>query len=70
MPTDIDALFDFAYPWLSVARSDPARASIVIHCGAGLSRSAAAALFLLTGWRLTCWSGQASAATWPSMSAA
>jgi predicted protein tyrosine phosphatase len=47
-PTEIDALFDFAQTWLSVARSDPARASIVIHCGAGISRSAAAALFLLT----------------------
>ena len=48
MPTDIDALFDFAQTWLSVARSDPASASIVIHCGAGISRSAAAALLLLT----------------------
>ena len=47
-PTEIDALFDFAQTWLSVARSDPASASIVIHCGAGISRSAAAALFLLT----------------------
>ena len=47
-PTDIDALFDFAQTWLSVARSDPASASIVIHCGAGISRSAAAALLLLT----------------------
>jgi predicted protein tyrosine phosphatase len=29
-------------------RSDPASASIVIHCGVGISRSAAAALLLLT----------------------
>jgi predicted protein tyrosine phosphatase len=45
---DIDALFDFAQQWLSAARSNPALASIVIHCGAGISRSAAAALLLLT----------------------
>ena len=45
---DIDALFDFAQQWLGVARSDPARASIVIHCGAGISRSAASALLMLT----------------------
>jgi predicted protein tyrosine phosphatase len=45
---DIDALFDFAQQWLSAARFNPALASIVIHCGAGISRSAAAALLLLT----------------------
>jgi predicted protein tyrosine phosphatase len=44
---DIDALFDFAQRWVSVARSDPASASIVIHCGAGISRSAATGLMLL-----------------------
>src|SRR5215471_15774146 len=47
-PADIDALFDFAQQWLSTARSDPATASVVIHCGAGVSRSAAAALMLLS----------------------
>jgi predicted protein tyrosine phosphatase len=47
-PADIDALFDFAQQWLSTARSDPATASLVIHCGAGVSRSAAAALMLLS----------------------
>jgi predicted protein tyrosine phosphatase len=45
---DIDALFDFAQRWLSVAHADPALASIVSHCGAGISRSAAAALMLLS----------------------
>jgi predicted protein tyrosine phosphatase len=47
-PSDIDAMLSFASPWLKCARSDPARASIIIHCGAGISRSAAAALLLLT----------------------
>jgi predicted protein tyrosine phosphatase len=47
-PNDIDTLFDFAQQWLSIARSDPAKASIIIHCGAGISRSAASALLLLT----------------------
>src|SRR5262245_59604754 len=42
--TDIDVLFDFAKVWLSVARSDLGSASIVIHCAAGISRSAASAL--------------------------
>jgi predicted protein tyrosine phosphatase len=45
---DIDALFDFAQIWLSTARSDPASASVVIHCAAGISRSAASALLPLT----------------------
>jgi predicted protein tyrosine phosphatase len=45
---DIDALFDFAKVWLSVTRSDPASASIIIHCAAGISRSAASALLPLT----------------------
>jgi predicted protein tyrosine phosphatase len=44
---DIDALFDFAQQWLGVARSDPARASIAIHCGAGISRSSSVGLLLL-----------------------
>jgi len=47
-PADIDMLFRFALQWLSTARSDPALASVVIHCGAGISRSAASALMLLT----------------------
>jgi len=45
---DIDALFDVAQLWLSKARYDPASASIVIHCAAGVSRSAASALLPLT----------------------
>jgi predicted protein tyrosine phosphatase len=45
---DIDALFDFAKIWLSLARPDPASASIVIHCAAGVSRSAASAMLPLT----------------------
>src|SRR5215468_4082057 len=47
-PSDIDALFNFAQQWLSTARPDPGTASLVIHCGAGISRSAAAALMLLS----------------------
>jgi predicted protein tyrosine phosphatase len=46
-PPDIDALFDFAQSWLPVARSDPASASIIIHCQAGVSRSAATSLLPL-----------------------
>ena len=45
---DIDVLFDFAKVWLSVACPDPPSASIVIHCAAGISRSAASALLPLT----------------------
>jgi predicted protein tyrosine phosphatase len=44
---DIQELFDFGQRWLQAARSDPAKAAIVIHCGAGISRSAAAAFMLL-----------------------
>jgi predicted protein tyrosine phosphatase len=47
-PADIDALLDFAQQWLSTARADPASASLVIHCAAGVSRSAAAALMPLS----------------------
>jgi predicted protein tyrosine phosphatase len=47
-PVDIDALFRLALQWMSVARSNPALASVVIHCGAGISRSAASALMLFT----------------------
>ena len=47
-PADIDELFRFALQWLSTARSDPALASVLIHCGAGISRSAASALMLFT----------------------
>jgi predicted protein tyrosine phosphatase len=45
---DIDALFDFTQAWLPVTRSEPARASLVTHCAAGISRSAASALLPLT----------------------
>jgi predicted protein tyrosine phosphatase len=47
-PADIDTLFRFALEWLSTARSDPALASVLIHCGARISRSAASALMFLT----------------------
>ena len=47
-PADIQELFDFGQGWLQEARSDPARAAIVIHCGAGVSRSAAAGFMLLS----------------------
>jgi len=40
----LDALYEFAQAWSPVARSDPASASIVVHCGPGVSRSAASAL--------------------------
>src|SRR5262245_15087607 len=46
--TDIDVLFDFVKDWLLVARSDPTSASLVIHCAAGVSRSAGSALLPLT----------------------
>jgi predicted protein tyrosine phosphatase len=46
-PADIDALFDFAQAWLTAARSDPASASLLVHCGAGISRSAASTLLPL-----------------------
>ena len=46
-PADIDVLFRFALQWLSTALSDPTLASVVIHCTAGISRSAASALMLL-----------------------
>jgi predicted protein tyrosine phosphatase len=48
-PADIDALFDFAQEWLSTARSDPATAPLVIHCGAEVSRSAAAGRLSASG---------------------
>jgi len=47
-PEDVDSLFDFGQRWLPTARSDSALASVVVHCAAGVSRSAAAALLLLT----------------------
>ena len=47
-PADIVAILDFSQDWLPAARSDPASASLVIHCGAGVSRSAAVALLLLS----------------------
>jgi predicted protein tyrosine phosphatase len=47
-PRDIQELFDFGQRWLQGARADPAKAAIVIHCGAGISRSAAAAFMLLS----------------------
>jgi predicted protein tyrosine phosphatase len=47
-PADIKALFDFGQGWSSTARIDPALAPIVVHCGAGVSRSAAAAFMLLS----------------------
>jgi predicted protein tyrosine phosphatase len=46
--TDIDVLFNFTKVWLSVARSDPGSASIITHCAAGISRSAASAMLPLT----------------------
>jgi predicted protein tyrosine phosphatase len=45
---DIEELFAFGQKWLAVARSSPAKAALVVHCGAGISRSAAAALLLLS----------------------
>ena len=47
-PADIDALERFAGAWVATARSDPSLAPVVVHCGAGISRSAATALMLLS----------------------
>jgi predicted protein tyrosine phosphatase len=46
-PSDIDALFDFAQGWLAEVRQNPS-ARTIVHCAAGVSRSGAAALLLLT----------------------
>jgi hypothetical protein len=44
-PADIEALCSFGVEWLAEVRKHPS--STVVHCGAGISRSAASALFLL-----------------------
>jgi predicted protein tyrosine phosphatase len=44
-PADIEALESFGQEWLADVRKHPS--STVVHCGAGVSRSAAAALLLL-----------------------
>ena len=44
-PADIEALFSFGVEWLAEVRKHPS--STVVHCGAGISRSAASALLLL-----------------------
>jgi predicted protein tyrosine phosphatase len=44
-PADIEALFSFGVEWLAEVRKHPS--STVVHCGAGVSRSAASALLLL-----------------------
>jgi predicted protein tyrosine phosphatase len=45
---DIEILFDFSLRWLTTARINPALAPLVVHCGAGVSRSAAVALMPLS----------------------
>jgi predicted protein tyrosine phosphatase len=45
--TDIDALFDFGQEWLAEMRRNPSTRTIV-HCGAGISRSGAAGMALLS----------------------
>jgi predicted protein tyrosine phosphatase len=47
MPADIEALFDFGREWVAEVRHNPS-ARTIVHCGAGISRSGAAALMLLT----------------------
>jgi predicted protein tyrosine phosphatase len=47
-PADIEALHAFGLHWLEMARINPALCPVVLHCGAGVSRSAAAALLLLS----------------------
>ena len=47
-PSDIAELYTSAKAWVSIAKSDPTSASVVVHCGAGISRSAAVSLMLLT----------------------
>jgi predicted protein tyrosine phosphatase len=44
-PADIEALFSFGIEWLADVRKH--HSSTVVHCGAGISRSAAAALLFL-----------------------
>ena len=46
MPADIEALYSFGLEWLAEVHKLPS-SSTVVHCGAGVSRSAAAALMLL-----------------------
>jgi predicted protein tyrosine phosphatase len=46
-PSDIDALLDFAQEWSAEVRRNPS-ARTIVHCGAGISRSGAAAMALLT----------------------
>jgi predicted protein tyrosine phosphatase len=44
---DIDALFDFAQEWLAELRRNPS-ARTIVHCGAGISRSGAVTMMLLS----------------------
>jgi len=46
-PADIDALLDFGRQWVAELRRNPF-ARTIVHCGAGVSRSGAAAMALLS----------------------
>jgi predicted protein tyrosine phosphatase len=46
--SDIDQLMRFSEKWVGLARDDPFSARLVIHCFAGVSRSAACAMLPLT----------------------
>src|ERR1700745_423766 len=44
---DIRKLYEFSVRWRAVARADPSKASLIVHCLAGRSRSAAVAMLPL-----------------------
>jgi predicted protein tyrosine phosphatase len=46
-PADVDALYNFGLEWVAQIRKYP-QSQTVVHCGAGISRSAAAAMMLLS----------------------
>jgi len=45
---DIDQLYDFSKKWVEEAKKDVFSARLVVHCLAGISRSAASAMMPLT----------------------
>jgi predicted protein tyrosine phosphatase len=47
-PEDIERLYEFSRRWLSVARRNLLSARLIVHCMAGISRSAAVAMMPLT----------------------
>jgi predicted protein tyrosine phosphatase len=45
---DIERIYEFAGRWAKAAARDPARAALIVHCAAGVSRSAAVAMLPLS----------------------